>query len=230
MKLRKKSIFSGYRFPKEVIMDAVYHKLRYSLSYREIEEILFNKGIEVDHSTIQRWVEKFSSVLDMVFKKNKKPLTSSWYLDETYIKVNGKWLFYYRVIDRNNQTVDYMLSIRRNKKAVKRFLTKCFKDKTIPNMITIDKSGSNTYALKDYNKKNKKNTVSIRAVKYKNNRIEQDHRFIKKRINPMLGFKSIRSADHTLKGIEVVRMIQKNQYIHGNSMSNFEQFMSLLSA
>ena len=117
MKLRKKSIFSGYRYPKEVIMDAVYHKLRYSLSYREIEEILKNKGVEVDHSTIQRWVEKFSCVLDMVFKKNKKPLTSSWYLDETYIKVKGKWLFYYRVIDRNNQTVDYMLSIRRNKKS-----------------------------------------------------------------------------------------------------------------
>ncbi len=79
-------------------------------------------------------------------------------------------------------------------------------------------------------RQNQKNIVSIRDVKYKNNRIEQDHRFIKKRINPVLGFKSIRSTDHTLKGIEVVRIIQKNQYIHGNSRSNFEQFMSLLSA
>ena len=88
--MKDSKIFSRHRYPKEVIIDAVYHKLRYSLSYREIEEILLNKGVEVDHSTLQRWVEKFSHLLDSVFSRNKKELKGSWYLDETYIKVNGK--------------------------------------------------------------------------------------------------------------------------------------------
>jgi putative transposase len=135
--------------------------------------------------------------LDSVFSREKTELTVSWYLDETYIKVNGKWHYYYRMIDRNNSTVAYMLSKNRDKKAAKRFLKKSMVGNEIPFMITTDKSGSNLSALHRYNVRNKEKQIYIRDVKYKNNRIEQDHRFIKKRTNPMLGFKSMRSADNT---------------------------------
>ena len=224
------NLFKGCQFPKAVILDAVYHKLRFSLSYREIEEILANKGIRVDHATIARWVVKFSPCFEKVFRRKKMIHIRSWYLDETYIKVKGKWYYYYRIIDRNNQTVDYYFSKKRNKKAVKRLLTRAFNTNGVPEMITIDKSGSNYHAIKDFNKNYCGKPIIIRDVKYKNNRVEQDHRFIKKRTNPMLGFKSFRTALATLKGLEVVRMIQKKQFLPNIPMTNFQKFLHLTTA
>lgn len=146
----------------------MYHKLRYSLSNREIEEILLNKGVEVDHSTLQRWVEGFLHLLDSVFSRNKKELKGSWYLDETYIKVNGKWHYYYRMIDRDNCKVT-LLSKNRDKKAVKICLKKSMIGNDVPFMITSDRSGSNLSALLRYNLRNKEKKIYIRDVKYKNN-------------------------------------------------------------
>ncbi len=200
----------GSWYPKEVIVHAVYLKLRFSLSYRDIEEILKDRGLGVDHATIQRWVIKYTPELEKSFHRKKRNIGRSWRLDETYIKVKGKWTYYYRAVDKQGYTIDFFLSERRNKTAAKRFLAKAISRNSKPSIINIDKSGANTAGITRYNKLKSKR-IKIRRCKYLNNIIEQDHRFIKRLTRPMLGFKSLVSASITLAGIEVVMMLRKGQ-------------------
>ncbi len=206
----------GSWYPKDVIVQAVYLKLRFSLSYRDIEEILKDRGLGVDHATIQRWVVKYTPLLEKSFHRKKRNIGSSWRLDETYIKVKGKWTYYYRAVDKQGNTIDFYLSERRNKTAAKRFLAKAINRNSKPSIINIDKSGANTAGIIRYNKLKRKR-IKIRRCKYLNNIIEQDHRFIKRITRPMLGFKSVLSASITLAGIEVVRMLRKGQSCARNS-------------
>ena len=203
-------MFKGHCFPKVIILQAVYYKLRFSLSYRDIEELLKIRGISVDHATIQRWVFKFTPLIDQNFRKRKSPTGSRWRLDETYIKVNGKWCYLYRAVDKEGKTIDFLLTHRRKKRAAHRFLTKAIAQNGIPDIINIDKSGSNKEAIRVYNRRNF-TKIKFRQCKYLNNIIEQDHRFIKWRVSNMLGFKSFKSASITLSGIEIIQMIKKNQ-------------------
>ncbi len=223
--------FKGFRFPQEVILQTVFYKLRFSLSYRDVEELLFLRGVIIDHSTIQRWVNHFSPLLNTKLNQRKKRVGLSWYMDETYIKVNGKWVYFYRAVDKQGQTVDFYLSENRDKKAALTFFYKAFANNGIPEKVTIDKSGANIAALDQINEDNTNNgeiiRIEKRCHKYLNNRIEQDHRFIKRRTNPMLGFKSFSSAKNTLTGLELIRMIQKQQVVHGYGMSNWQIFRSL---
>jgi putative transposase len=200
----------GSWYPKDVIVQAVYLKLRFSLSYRDIEEILKDRGLGVDHATIQRWVIKYTPDLEKSFHRKKRSIGKSWRLDETYIKVKGKWTYYYRAVDKQGFTIDFFLSERRNKTAAKRFLAKGIKRNSKPSIINIDKSGANTAGIIKYNKIKRKR-IKIRRCKYLNNIVEQDHRFIKRITRPMLGFKSFVSASITLAGIEIVRMLRKGQ-------------------
>ena len=193
----------GSWYPKDVIVQAVYLKLRFSLSYRDIEEILKDRGLGVDHATIQRWVIKYTPDLEKSFHRKKRSIGKSWRLDETYIKVKGKWTYYYRAVDKQGFTIDFFLSERRNKTAAKRFLAKGIKRNSKPSIINIDKSGANTAGIIKYNKIKRKR-IKIRRCKYLNNIVEQDHRFIKRITRPMLGFKSFVSASITLAGIEIV--------------------------
>ena len=203
-------MFKGHCFPKVVILQAVYFKLRFSLSYRDIEELLKIRGITVDHATIQRWVFKFTPMIDINFRKRKSAVGLRWRLDETYIKVKGKWCYLYRAVDKEGKTIDFLLTHRRKKRAAHRFLTKAITQNGIPELINIDKSGSNKEAIRVFNKRNF-TKIKYRQCKYLNNIIEQDHRFIKWRISNGLGYKSFKSASVTLSGIETVRMIKKNQ-------------------
>ncbi len=168
------------------------------------------RGVNIDHSTVQRWVVKYTGMLEDAFRKKKKAVGKSWRMDETYIKVKGEWYYLYRAVDKENNTIDFLLTKKRDKKAAKRFFVKAIKNNGLPEKITIDKSGSNKAAIKAYNAEN--NTeIEIRQVKYLNNVVEQDHRFIKRITKPMLGFKDFYSASVTLSGIELVRMIRKGQ-------------------
>lgn len=207
----------GSWYPKDVIVQAVYLKLRFSLSYRDIEEILKDRGLGADHATIHRWVIKYTPDLEKSFHRRKRKLGKSWRLDETYIKVKGKWTYYYRAVDKQGYTIDFYLSDRRNKTAAKRFLAKAIKRNSKPSIINIDKSGANTAGISRYNKLKRKR-IKIRRCKYLNNIIEQDHRFIKRLTRPMLGFKNIVSASITLAGIEVVRMLRKGQSCNINML------------
>ena len=203
-------MFKGHCFPKTVILQAVYFKLRFSLSYRDVEELLSTRGVTVDHATIQRWVYKFTPLIEATFKKRRKTVGSSWRMDETYLKVKGEWMYLYRAVDKEGNTVDFLLTRRRNKIAAHKFLLKAIRNNSCPKVINIDKSGANKEAIRTYNKRCLKK-IRIRQCKYLNNRVEGDHRFIKWRIQNMLGFKNFESASRTLSGMEMVRMIRKEQ-------------------
>jgi putative transposase len=183
------------------------------------------RGVHVDHATIQRWVFKFTPFIESEMKKRKGKVGTSWRLDETYIKVKGIWCYLYRAVDKLGNTVDFLLTRRRQRMSAQSFLIKAISNNCIPRVINIDKSGSNTAAIKVYNKRSF-SKIKIRQCKYLNNIVEQDHRFIKWRIQNGLGFKSFESARRTLSGIEVVHMLRKNQMIaHGTNM--FKSFCKL---
>ena len=214
----------GDCYPKCIILQAVYFKLRFTLSYRDVEEIMKMRGVHVDHATIQRWVYKFTPFIELEMKKRKGRVGTSWRSDETYIKVKGIWCYLYRAVDKLGNTVDFLLSRKRQRMSAQSFLIKAITN-CRPRVINIDKSGSNAAAIKVYNKRSF-SKIKIRQCKYLNNIIEQDHRFIKWRIQNGLGFKSFESARRTLSGIEVVHMLRKNQMIEPG-ITMFKSFCKL---
>lgn len=218
--------FKGCHFPKPVILHAIYFYLRYSVSLRDLEEILAERGVIVDHATLSRWVVKFSPLVAIEAHKRKRPSAVSWRMDETYIKVRGNWMYLYRAVDRDGKTLDFMLSERRNTTAATQFFAKTLASSGIPLRIVIDKSGANGAGIKEVNKTLKRfgcpTKITTVRSKYLNNVVEQDHRFIKRRTRPMLGFKSFKSASATLEGIEVAQMIRKKQFdLKGNGFAQF---------
>ena len=220
-------MFKHHRFPKSIILQAVYFKLRFTLSYRDVEELLQIRGVEVDHSTIQRWVFKFSPEVEKNMNKRKRQVGSSWRMDETYIKVGGKDRYLYRAVDKFGNTVDFLLTKRRMKGSAQKFLNKAIGNNSKPRVINIDKSGANKSRIRSINRELltvKK--IKIRQCKYLNNIVEQDHRNIKRRISIDTGFKEFESAQRTLAGIEVVNIIRKGQ-IADSGKTTFKTFYSL---
>ncbi|MBP7189848.1 MAG: IS6 family transposase [Rickettsiaceae bacterium] len=223
--------FKGFCSSPEIIMLFVYMKCRFSLSYRDLEEMAIIRGITIDHATLQRWVMKFVFLIEMQVKKHKSPVGKSWRMDETYIKVKGVWCYLYRAVDSKGNTIDFLLRKHRDLAAAKAFFRKAFRNNGCPDKVAIDKSGSNISALNSMNQNlSIDQRITIRQSKYLNNIVEQDHRFIKKRTKPMLGFKSFRSAKITIDGIENIRIIQKGQIIGNNdNVSTFENFVQLMA-
>jgi transposase-like protein len=196
------SLFKGRHFDRSVILLCVRWYLAYSLSLRKLEEMMAERGISVDHATIHRWVVRYSPELLERFNRRKRAVSRKWHVDETYIKVRGQWMYLYRAIDSNGDTVEFWFSERRNLTAAKRFLRKALKRHGRPERIVIDGSQTNREAillcdttdrLEDRAQRDLK-PIRIRQSAYLNNRIEQDHRAVKHRIRPMLGFKSMASA------------------------------------
>ena len=218
-------MFKGHCFPKSIILQAVYFKLRFSLSYRDVEELMRIRGVKVDHATIQRWIYKFTPMMELEFRKRKNRVGRRWRLDETYIKVKGEWKYLYRAVDKKGNTVDFLLTKKRMRISAHKFLNKAIENNGRPELINIDKSGSNKSAIQLYNRRNWSN-IQIRQCKYLNNIVEQDHRFIKWRINQGLGFKDFESAKRTIAGIEIVRMIKKDQLVN-SKCSTYRSFLSL---
>ncbi|MFT5157851.1 MAG: putative transposase [Bacteroidia bacterium] len=219
--------YKHHRYPKSIILQAVYFKLRFTLSYRDVEEILRIRGVRVDHSTIQRWVFKFSPIVEANMHNRKKQVCDSWRMDETYIKVGGNDRYLYRAVDKYGNTVDFLLTKRRMKGSAQKFLNKAIGNNDKPRIINIDKSGANTAGIRTINKRSLSlKKIKIRRVKYLNNIVEQDHRTIKRRIAISTGFKEFESAQRTLAGIEIINIIRKNQLKDSRS-SWFNTFKSL---
>jgi len=172
--------------------------------------MMLERGIEIDHTTIHRWVVKYTPMFEENFRRKKRLVGSSWRMDETYIKIKGKYYYIYRAVDKQGNTIDFLLTAKRDTKAAKRFLAKAINNNGISQKINIDKSGANKAAIEKYNKENAA-SIEIRQVKYLNNIVEQDHRAIKRITKHILGFKDFYSACVTLSGIELVHMIKKGQ-------------------
>ncbi|MGX9353482.1 IS6 family transposase (plasmid) [Shimia sp. W99] len=222
--------FKGAQYPKDVILHAMYFYLRYGVSYRDLEEILAERGVVVDHATLNRWVIKYSPLIALKAHAAKRKTNRSWRMDETYVRVKGVWKYLYRAVDKYGNTLDFMLSERRNTAAAKKFFANALASNGIPEKIVIDKSGTNKAGIREINKTFKRFgcPVSVHTLqsKYLNNLIEQDHRFIKRRVRNMGGFSSFSGAAATLEGIEVANMIRKQQF-ENPSLSGFQQFALL---
>ena len=221
--------FKGAHFVKDMILTCVRWYLAYPLSYRQVEELMEERGVSVDHATIQRWVLKYSPLLEETFHRRKRPVGRSWRMDETYIRVKGQWRYLYRAVDKTGQTIDFLLTEARDEEAAKRFLTKAIRRHGVPEKSTIDGSAANEAAIKSYNAEHG-TAIAIRKVKYLNNIVEQDHRGVKRITRPMLGFKAFDAAQSTLVGIELMHMIKKRQMVveEGNEgLTAAELFYSL---
>ncbi|EMN4679602.1 IS6 family transposase [Klebsiella variicola] len=222
--------FNRLHYPVDIIAQCVRWYLAYALSLRNLEEMMVERGIVVDHSTLHRWVIRLAPLLVKAFRWHKCPVGRRWRMDETYIKVKGQWKYLYRAVDTAGQTIDFLLTAKRDAAAALRFFRKAIRQHGEPEVVTIDKNGANTVALATLNAgKPDEETITIRRSKYLNNLVEQDHRSIKRRIRPMLGFKSFRRAQTILAGIELIHMIRKGQLHHpaGDGLSPTEQFYLL---
>ena len=141
-------MFKHHCFPKEVILQAVYFKLRFSLIYRDLEELLSIRGAQVNHATIQRWVFKLSPLIEKKFRKRKESVGTRWRVDETYIKVKGEWRYLYRAVDKEVNTIDFLLTRLRQRMSAQSFLIKAIENNGKPVLIDIDKSGANSSATR----------------------------------------------------------------------------------
>jgi transposase-like protein len=201
------------------------------LSYRHVEELMQERGVSVDHSTVNRWVLKYSPQLEEAFHRRKRPVWMSWRMDETYIRVKGEWRYLYRAVDTHGQTLDFLLTEQRDQEAALRFLKKAIRRHGVPEKITIDGSEANAAAIKHYNQQHR-TSIEIRQIKYLNNMVEQDHRGVKRVTRSMLGFKSFEAAQATLVGIELMHMLKKGQLVgetRAEGLTPAEQFYSLVA-
>ncbi len=221
-------VLKRLHYPLEVMLTCVRWYVAYPLSLRHLEEIMAERGISVDHSTVHRWAIKLLPALQKVFRRYKRQVGKSWHMDETYIKVCGQWKYLYRAVDKHGNTIDFLLRAQRNTAAARRFFEKAIDQNSLPEKVTIDGSASNLAALSDINIE-REVFITIRKTKYLNNIVEQDHWAIKRIANPMLGFKNFRCAAILLGGIELVHMIAKEQLRcnEGASMSAVQQFYSM---
>jgi transposase, IS6 family len=210
----KSNPFKWRHHQSEIILLCVRWYLRYALSYRDLEEMMNERGLSVDHTTIYRWVQRYAPELEKRSRPHLRPTNDSYRVDETYIKIKGNWYYLYRALDSTGQTIDFMLSARRDTKAAKRFFRKMLKapKHQSPRVINVDRNKAYPPAVEELKEEGVLPIASqLRQSKYLNNIIEQDHRFIKRRVNPGLGFFSFNTARRTIGGYEVTNMIRKGQ-------------------
>ena len=215
-------------YPVEIMLVCVRWYVAYPLSLRHLEEMMAERGVLVDHSTIHRWAIKMLPVLAAVCRRRKFSVGMSWRMDETYVKVGGQWKYLYRAVDREGDTIDFLLRAKRDHAAARAFLERAIDLHGVPEKITIDKSGANTAAIVSI-QADSGLPIELRQSKYLNNVIEQDHRGVKRITGPMLGFKTFRCARILIAGIEIMHMIRKGQLrdIKDRASSPANQFYSL---
>ena len=229
--------FKWRHFEAEIILLCVRWYLRYSLSYRDLEEMMRERGLHVDHTTIYRWGQCYAQELEKRCRPHLRATNDSWKVDETYIKVRKSWMYLYRAVDSEGNTLEFLLSPTHDAEAAKRFFLKALHATAgsasqahpveeqveepvaaanpatlAPRVINVDKNAAYPKAIADLKASGAlPEAVELRQVKYLNNLIEQEHRFIKRLVKPGLGFFSAESAWRTLQGYEVMNMIRKGQ-------------------
>ncbi|MED1014310.1 IS6 family transposase [Bacillus mycoides] len=230
--MEKENIFKWKHYQPDIILLTVRWYLRYNLSFRDLVEMMGERGLIIAHTTIMRWVHQYGPELNQRIRKYLKQTNDSWRVDETYVKVKGQWMYLYRAVDSEGDTFDFYLSQTRNHKAAKSFFNKALRSFHVsnPRVITVDKNPSYSMAIAKLKKEKKiPNDIPIRQVKYLNNIVEQDHRFIKKCVHSMLGFKSFKTTIFILSGIEAMHMMKKGQIdLQNQSVQNQKEFIHQL--
>jgi len=212
--MKTQTPFKWRHFEAEIILLCVRWYLRYALSYRDLEEMMAERGLSVDHTTIYRWVQRYAPELEKRCRPHLKTTTDSWRVDETYVKVKGVWMYLYRAVDSHGNTLEFHLSATRDAQAAKRFFAKTLgaSHAVAPRVITVDKNAAYPKAFQELQAEgNLPQACELRQSKYLNNLVEQDHRFIKRLVKPGIGFFSFQTAWRTLQGYEVMHMIRKGQ-------------------
>jgi transposase, IS6 family len=237
--MKTPSPFKWRHFQSDIILLCVRWYLRYALSYRNLEEMMLERGLTIDHTTIYRWVQRYAPEFEKRCRPHLKACNDSWRVDETYIKVKKAWMYLYRAVDSEGNTIEFFLSPTRNAEAAKRFFCKALRssaeassqagsvdeNKTrsfapvvplvprfVPRVINVDKNAAYPKAIAELKAAGVlPEQVELRQVKYLNNLIEQDHRFIKRLTKSGMGFFSFETARKTLQGFEIMNMIRKGQ-------------------
>jgi transposase, IS6 family len=206
--------FKWRHFEAEIILVCVRWYLRYALSYRDLEELMLERGLHVDHTTIYRWVQRYAPELEKRCRPHLKTTNESWRVDETYIKIKKEWVYLYRAVDSSGNTLDFFLSPTRDAQAAKHFFLKMLaaSHASAPRVINVDKNAAYPKAFNELQAEGRlPRSCELRQVKYRGNLIEQDHRFIKRLTKPGMGFFSFETAWRTLQGYEVMNMMRKGQ-------------------
>jgi transposase, IS6 family len=223
--------------------------LRYTLSYRDLEEMMLERGLYIDHTTIFRWVQQYAPELEKRCRPHLKACTDSWKVDETYIKVKSVWMYLYRAVDSEGNTLEFLLRPKRDAEAAKDFLVKALgastsqagtveeqktqpssrASRSVPRVINVDKNAAYPKALAELKANGiLPESVELRQVKYLNNLVEQDHRFIKRLVKPGMGFFSFATAWRTLQGYEAMNMIRKGQ-VQGVNKGNISKQVAFVA-
>jgi transposase-like protein len=210
-----RSAFAGFRFPPDVIVVAVRWYLRFGLSYRDVEELLTERGVKVDHVTLYRWVQRFTPLLAEVARPCQHHVGDRWQVDETYVKVAGRWRYVYRAIDQFGQVIDVLVSSQRDAKAARRFFEQAMgTTKVTPVEVVTDEAAIYPIALDELLP-----AAWHRTDQYANNRVEADHGRLKARLRPMCGFKQDRSARVVIAGHAFVQNVRRGHYELGVEVS-----------
>jgi transposase, IS6 family len=202
-----RSGFAGFRFPREVIVLAVRWYLRYGLSYRDVKELLAERGIEVDHVTIYRWVQRFTPLLIDAARPCRHAPGDRWFVDETYVKIAGRWRYVYRAIDQFGQVIDVLVSEKRDLAATRRFFTRALGHGPSPTEVTTDRAAAYLRVLDELVP-----AACHVTEQYANNPIEADHGRLKSRLRPMRGLKQLRCARVISAGHAFVQNIRRDHY------------------
>jgi transposase, IS6 family len=201
------SAFVGFRFPREVISVAVRWYLRYGLSYRDVEELLAERGIDVDHVSIYRWVQTFTAEFTDAARPARHATGDRWFVDETYVKVAGRWTYLYRAIDQHGQVIDIWLSVRRDLTAARMFFSRAFAHGTVPVEVTTDRAPAYPRVIEELIP-----AACHVTEQYANNPVEADHGRLKARLRPMRGLKQLRSARVISAGHAFVQNLRRGHY------------------
>jgi transposase-like protein len=230
-KAMRPTIFKWRQTESDLILCAVRWYLRYSLSLRDVEELLTERGLAADHTAIWRWVQRYGAELEQRLRRHLKPTNKSWRVDETYVRVQGRWCYLYRAIDSSGATIDFLLSAVRDADTAKGLFRKALSDPAHPQprVINTDRAPIYSAAIPDLKQEGTLSRCRHRPVQYLNNILEQDHRAIK-RVNAKQGFREFQAAGRTLQGYEAMNMLRKGQvrWLNGNDVRRQIQFLEEL--
>ena len=227
------SPFKWRHYAPDVILLCVRWYCRYQLSYRDVEEMMRERGLDVDHSTVFRWVQRYAPEINKRIRPHLKMSGTSYRVDETYIKVGKSCKYLYRAVDKQGQTIEFMLSAKRDVSAAKRFFKKMVRaeHRRLPFSISVDKNAAYPEAFSaSQEERVVPQDCQLRRVKYLNNVIEQDHRFIKKKVRASQCFKRFHTAERTLEGIESMNMMRKGQVkrLGGSDVQGQAKFVEII--